>query len=147
MTGNNAAETVIGAVVVLAAAGFLFYAGQTAGFRGPSDSYPLAASFRSADGVAVGTDVRLAGIKIGTVTRMALDAESYEARVTLVIDQSVRIPEDSDIRVSQESLLGGSFLEILPGGSDFMLGAGDEILNTQGSVSLLNLLLRFGLGE
>jgi phospholipid/cholesterol/gamma-HCH transport system substrate-binding protein len=147
MSSNSAAETVIGALVVLVAAGFLFYAGQSAGFRGPTQSYPLAASFRSAEGIAVGTDVRLAGIKVGTVTALALDVETYEARVTVSIDRVVQIPEDSDIRVAQEGLLGGSFLEIMPGGSDFMLGAGDAFVNTQSSVSLLNLLLRFGLQE
>jgi phospholipid/cholesterol/gamma-HCH transport system substrate-binding protein len=147
MSSNSAAETVIGALVVLVAAGFLFYAGQSAGFRGPTQSYPLAASFRSAEGIAVGTDVRLAGIKVGTVTALALDVETYEAHVTVSIDRVVQIPEDSDIRVAQEGLLGGSFLEIMPGGSDFMLGAGDAFVNTQSSVSLLNLLLRFGLQE
>ncbi len=147
MTGNRAAETVIGALVVATAALFLIYAGQFAGLRGPGQSYPLAATFRSVEGVSVGTDVRLAGIKIGTVTDLGLDTERFEARVTLAIDRSVQIPEDSDIRVSQEGLLGGAFLEITPGASDFMLAAGDEILNTQSSVSLLNLLLRFGLQE
>jgi phospholipid/cholesterol/gamma-HCH transport system substrate-binding protein len=147
MSGNNAAETAIGAVVVLAAAGFLLYAGQATGFRAAPDTYPLAASFRSVEGVAVGTDVRLAGIKVGTVSNLALDVERYEARVTMTIDRALQIPEDSDIRVAQEGLLGGSYLEITPGASDFMLSAGDEILNTQGSVSLLNLLLRFGMGE
>jgi phospholipid/cholesterol/gamma-HCH transport system substrate-binding protein len=147
MSGNNAAETVIGALVVAAAAIFLVYTGQTAGFRPGGNTYPLAASFQSIEGVSVGADVRLAGIKIGSVTDLSLDVETYRARVTFAIDRTVQIPEDSDIRVASEGLLGGSFLEILPGGSDFMLSAGDEILNTQGSVSLLNLLLRFGLGE
>jgi phospholipid/cholesterol/gamma-HCH transport system substrate-binding protein len=147
MTGNRAAETVIGALVVATAALFLIYAGQTADLRAPGQTYALAATFRSVEGVSVGTDVSLAGIKIGTVTGLGLDIERFEARVTLAIDRSVRIPEDSDIRVSQEGLLGSSFLEITPGASDFMLAAGDEILNTQSSVSLLNLLLRFGLQE
>lgn len=144
MSGNNAAETVIGAVVLIAAAGFLVYAGGVAGFRGEAASYPLRASFRSVEGVAVGTDVRLAGIKVGAVTDLDLDVESYEARVTFTVDRALQIPEDSDIQVSQEGLLGGGFLEITPGASDFMLSAGDEILNTQSSVSLLNLLMRFG---
>jgi phospholipid/cholesterol/gamma-HCH transport system substrate-binding protein len=145
-TANNAAETVIGALVVMTAAGFLFYVSQTAGFRVGAQSYPLAASFRSIEGISVGSDVRLAGIKVGTVTQLVLDVETYEARVTFSMDRAVQVPEDSDIRVSQEGLLGGSFLEIMPGASDFMLSSGDEILNTQSSVSLLNLLLRFGMG-
>jgi phospholipid/cholesterol/gamma-HCH transport system substrate-binding protein len=147
MTGNRAAETVIGALVVATAAAFLIYAAPMAGLRGSGQTYPLAASFRSVEGIAVGTDVRLAGIRIGSVTALELDTERYEARVTVALNRGVQIPEDSDIRVSQEGLLGSSFLEITPGASDFMLAAGDEILNTQSSVSLLNLLLRFGLQE
>ncbi len=147
MSGNSAAETLIGAVVVFAAGAFLLYAGQFADLRGDSGSYPLAASFRSAEGVAIGTDVRLAGIKIGAVTDLDLDLETYQARVTFSIDQSVQIPEDSDIQIAQEGLLGGSFLEVTPGASEFMLSAGDEILNTQGSVSLINLLMRFGMQQ
>jgi phospholipid/cholesterol/gamma-HCH transport system substrate-binding protein len=141
---NSAAETVIGALVVVTAAGFLFYATQTAGMRVETGSYQLSASFRSAEGVAVGTDVRLAGIKIGSVRRLTLDRETFQARVDFAIDPTVQIPEDSDVKISQEGLLGGTFIEISPGGSDFMLAAGDEIVNVQSSVSLLNLLMRFG---
>jgi phospholipid/cholesterol/gamma-HCH transport system substrate-binding protein len=144
---ESAAETVIGAIVVAAAAGFLLYAGQTAGMRMDAGSYPLSANFTSIEGVAVGSDVRLAGIKVGTVTDLALDGDTYQARVTFALDQAIQIPEDSDIKVAQEGLLGGVFLEITPGASEFMLGAGDEVLNTQSAVSLLNLLMRFGFQE
>ena len=147
MSANNAAETAIGAIVVIAALGFLVYAGQSAGLRGEPGSYPLIASFRSVEGVSVGTDVRLAGIKVGTVTDLALNVEDYQAQVTFAVDRALQIPEDSSIIVSQEGLLGGTFLEITPGASDFMLAAGDEVLDTQSSVSLLNLLMRFGTGQ
>jgi phospholipid/cholesterol/gamma-HCH transport system substrate-binding protein len=108
------------------------------------ESYQLSASFRSAEGIAVGTDVRLAGIKVGSVTGLELDPESYQAQATFTVREDVMLPEDSDVKIASEGLLGGSFLEITPGASDFMLAAGDEIVNTQGSVSLLNLLMRFG---
>jgi phospholipid/cholesterol/gamma-HCH transport system substrate-binding protein len=144
---NSIAETVIGAVVVAVAGVFLVYAGQTAGRQVAGDSYELAARFRSAEGISVGTDVRLAGIKIGTVTDMALDTETYQALATFSIRDDLEIPEDSDVKIAQEGLLGGSYLEITPGASEFMLAEGDEILNTQGSVSLLNLLMRFGMAE
>ncbi len=144
---NSVAETVLGAVVLATAGGFLVYAGQNAGFQMARDSYALSAAFRSADGVLVGTDVRLAGIKVGSVTELELDTETYQARAEFSIRNDIMIPEDSDIKVAQEGLLGGYFLEITPGASDFMLSAGDEILNTQGSVSLLDLFVRFGLQQ
>lgn len=144
---NSVAETVIGAVVLAAAAGFVLYAGKTRGVEISGGSYPLTASFRSAEGVAVGSDVRLAGISVGSVTGLELDPASYQARMTLTLRDGLELPEDSDVKIASESLLGGSFVEITPGASEFMLQAGDEILNTQGSVSLLNLLMRFGTGK
>jgi phospholipid/cholesterol/gamma-HCH transport system substrate-binding protein len=144
---NSAAETAIGAVVLAAAVGFLIYAGQTRGVEIGGGSYPLTASFRTAEGVSVGTDVRLAGINVGSVTGLDLDPETYQARMTFTVRGGLEIPEDTDIKIASESLLGGSYVELTPGASEFMLQPGDEILNTQGSVSLLDLLLRFGTGK
>lgn len=146
MAQNSVAETVIGAVVVAAAVGFVVYAGQVSGRQATRDSYSLTARFRSVEGVAVGTDVRLAGIRVGSVTGLALDPATFEAKTTISVDRSVQLPEDSDVKVASEGLLGGSFIELAPGGSEFMLAEGDEILNTQSSVSLLNLLMRFAGG-
>jgi phospholipid/cholesterol/gamma-HCH transport system substrate-binding protein len=146
MTGQ-VTETVIGGVVIAAAAGFLLYAGQVAGMRGGGDSYALSARFRSVEGISIGTDVRLGGIKVGTVTDLALDPETFQARATFTVAGELELPEDSDVKIASEGLLGGAFLEITPGASDFVLLEGDEILNTQSSVSLLNLLMRFGTGQ
>ncbi|MFQ5622095.1 MAG: outer membrane lipid asymmetry maintenance protein MlaD [Paracoccaceae bacterium] len=140
---NNAAETLVGAIVVAVAAGFLFYASQTAGLSGSADRYPLVAEFRSIEGVSVGTDVHMAGVKIGTVSGIKLSRETFQARVTLSLEQGIEIPEDSEARISSEGLLGGSYVELVPGGSEIALAGGEEILNTQSAVSLLNLLLKF----
>ncbi len=147
MVQNHVAETVIGAVVVAAAIGFVVYAGQVSGRQAARDSYSLTARFRSVEGIAVGTDVRLAGIRVGSVTGLDLDPATFDARATFTVDRSLEIPEDSDVKIASEGLLGGSFLEIAPGASEFTLAEGDEVLNTQSSVSLLNLLMRFGGGE
>jgi len=141
---NSVAETVIGAVVLATAVGFVVYAGQTRGVEIGGTSYPLTAKFRSAEGVSVGTDVRLAGITVGSVTGLDLDPASFQAQMTLAMRGDLEIPDDSDVKISSESLLGGSFVELTPGGSEYMLKPGDAIENTQGSVSLLDLLIRFG---
>jgi len=141
---NNVTETLIGAVVVAAAAGFLIYAGQAVGFSAGGDQYTLLAKFRSVEGLDVGGDVRLAGVKIGTLSGISLDNDTYQAVTKLSIDDGILIPDDADIKVSSDGLLGGAFLEITAGGSPYMLEDGDEILLTQSSVSLLNLLMKFG---
>lgn len=144
---NNITETAIGGVVLAAAAAFLFYASSIVGIDGGSDNYALTASFRSAEGVTVGTDVRLAGVKIGTVTGLSLNPETYRADVRFAIDRSVGVPDDSGVAVSSEGLLGGNFIEIIPGASAFNLEDGGEIEDTQGSVSLLTLLMKFVAGD
>jgi len=144
---NSVAETAIGAVVLATAVGFLLYAGQTRGLQLGGESYPLTARFRSAEGVSVGTDVRLAGIAVGSVTSLTLDPQTFEAEVAFTVQGNLGIPDDSDVKIASESLLGGSYVEITPGASEVTLAPGDAILNTQSSVSLLNLLMRFGTGQ
>ena len=140
---ENTGEVLVGGAVLAAAIGFVIYAGQATGVGAGSGGYPLKASFRSIEGVSVGTDVRLAGVKVGTVTDMALNAETYRADTTFSVVKGIEIPDDSAVVVSSEGLLGGNFVEIFPGGSPFFYAPGDEILDTQGSVSLINLLLKY----
>ena len=140
---GSIAETATGAVVLAAAVGFALYGGKLAGWGATGGSYPLTASFRSAEGVTLGTDVRLAGVKVGTVTALKLNSQSFYADSVLTIDKSVELPDDSEARISSEGLLGGSFVEIMPGGSLTNFEPGAEIEMTQGSVSLIELLLKF----
>ncbi len=144
---ENGAEVATGALVLAAAIGFLLYALQAAGIGGLGRSYDLTASFRSVEGVSVGTDVRLAGVKIGTVADIELNAETFRGDITLAIANGVEIPNDSAAVVASEGVLGGNFVEIVPGGSFDIYAAGDEILDTQGAVSLISLLLKFVTGE
>lgn len=138
---SNAAETLIGAAVLAAAGGFLVYAAQTADIGSVGgDDYRLDAPFRKAEGLTVGADVRVSGVKVGTVTDLTLDAETYRAIAALSIDAAVQLPEDSVATITSEGLLGGSFVALDPGASDFMLGDGDEIEHTQGSVNLFELI-------
>lgn len=103
----------------------------------------LTASFRSVEGVSVGTDVRLAGVKIGSVTGMDLNAQTYRADTVMTLSNDVPIPNDSSAVVASEGLLGGNFIEIVPGGSMDNFAPGEEIVDTQGAVSLLQLLLTY----
>lgn len=140
---ENTTEVVAGAAVLAAAIGFLFYAGQVAGFGSGGASYPLTGSFRTADGVRVGTDVRLAGVKVGTVTALQLNPQTFMADATISVQNGLEVPTDSSLLISSEGLLGGNFVEIQPGGALENLEPGQEIEDTQGSVSLISLLLAF----
>jgi len=143
---QNPAEVAVGAIVLAAAVGFVIYAGEIAGFGGPRGGYELTASFRSAEGLAVGSDVRLAGVRVGAVTALELDPASFRAEARFTVSDGLELPEDSLAAVASEGLMGGTFLEIVPGGSPMNLAPGGEILDTQSAVSLVTLLLRFASG-
>lgn len=140
---HSATEVVVGGGVLAAALAFGLYALQSTGMSFGDDGYPLRASFRSIEGVSVGSDVRLAGVKVGTVTQISLNPETFRADTVVTINDTVQVPDDSAIVIASEGLLGGNFVEISPGGSPFNFVEGDEILDTQGSVSLMTLLLKF----
>lgn len=140
---ENVTEVLTGAGVLAAALGFLVYASNGEGLTRAADRYELKASFRSVEGITVGTDVRLAGVKIGTVTELSLNPKTYFADAKVTIRKDVAVPDDSTIVVASESLLGGAFIEILPGGSPMDLAPGAEIENTQGAVSMIALMMKF----
>ena len=140
---ENLTEVAAGAVVLAAAVGFAIYAGAASGLTRGSDTYPIHASFRAADGIAVGSDVRLAGVKVGTVTDLQLNPQTFFADSTIALRKDIVLPDDSAIVISAEGLLGGNFVEIRPGGSPDNLAPGSKIEDTQGSVSLISLMAKF----
>lgn len=142
---NNTVETLIGAIVVAVAVGFLYFAYANTNSADLS-GYEVDAKFQRVDGLNVGTDVRLSGIKIGSVAALTLDAKTYQATVHLNIRQDVKLPDDSSIMVTSTGLLGNSYLSVSPGGSDDMIPPGGSIKNTQGSVDLMSLIGRFAGG-
>ena len=144
---ENTTEVVVGAAVLAAALSFLWVLAGTAGIASASSDLKLQANFRSAEGVTVGTDIRLAGVSIGTVSGLDLNLDTYRADATFAIDEGVAIPDDSAAVVASEGLLGGTYVEIVPGGSFEMYTDGALIEDTQGAVSLIQLLLKFVGGD
>lgn len=135
-------ETVMGGVVLLVAGMFLLFAFSAADLRAVS-GYTVTANFDQAGGINTGGDVRISGIKVGTIVGQRLNPETYLAEVTLSIDPSVKLPRDTIAKIASESLLGGSYLQLLPGGEDEMIESGGRIIYTQSSVDVLDLLGRF----
>ncbi len=136
---GNVVETLIGAVVLLVAGFFLYFSYDKAD-AGAVSGYALTAKFDKVDGVKIGSDVMLAGIKVGTVTDQSLDAVEYLAILTMSLSSDVKLPEDSAIKIASDGLLGGKYLSIDPGGAEDYLEPGDEIRFTQGAVDLTELI-------
>ena len=132
-------EAFAGLIVIAVAAWFLAFALDRTGSTGTS-SYHLSARFPNATGISVGSDVRVSGMKVGSVTAQKLDPATYQAVVTLAVDSAVKLPLDSSAAITSEGLLGGSFIALVPGGDPEMLAAGDEITDTQGATDLMGLI-------
>lgn len=139
---RNIGEILVGAVVLLAAAAFLGYAVAHSG-RSSASGYELHANFDHIDGLNVGSDVKLAGVKVGSVLAARIDPKTYLANVTLSVRDGIELPKDTSAEVTSEGLLGGKFLGLTPGGDPTMLKPGQTITITQGSVSLEQLLGKF----
>ncbi|MBB6254836.1 outer membrane lipid asymmetry maintenance protein MlaD [Nitrospirillum iridis] len=139
---SNVIETVLGAVVLVVAAFFLYVAYTTANVRAVS-GYALQARFASTGGLATGNDVRISGVKVGSVTKAYLDPKTYQAVVEVQIDNQIHLPVDTSAGIASESLLGGRYLNLQPGGEEEMLKPGGRIQYTQSAVNLEDLLGRF----
>ena len=136
---RNTLETVMGAIVLLAAAGFVTLAYEAADIKG-NGGYEIIAEFGSTGGLSVGDDVRISGIKVGRITEQSLDPITYSARIAMAIVPDIEIPADSSARITAASLLGGNYLELMPGAEDEMLAAGAVIYDTRDPVSISDLL-------
>ena len=136
---RNTLEMIMGAVVLLAAAGFVSLAYEAADIQG-ANGYEIQAEFGATGGLSVGDDVRISGIKIGRITAQTLDPDTYSARIAMAINPDILIPTDSSARITAVSLLGGNYLELMPGADEHMLSPGAVIYDTRDPVSLTDLL-------
>jgi phospholipid/cholesterol/gamma-HCH transport system substrate-binding protein len=133
------AETGLGALVLISAMGFLAYALAHAGGVGAS-GYTLKARFGEAGSLAPGAAVTVAGVKVGSVSAVALDPKTFLADASMTINPDVKLPSDSTVKITQDSLLGGQHLAIEPGGAPDDLKPGATFQNTQGAVDLFGLI-------
>lgn len=136
---SNTFEAIVGAVVIFLAVVFLFVGFSSMKLK-KGNNYNLSALFNRIDGIKLGSDVRMSGIKIGTVTKQELDNSTFEAKVFMSIDSKISIPDDSSAKITTDGLLGGNYISIEPGGSDIYLSNNEEIFFTQGAVDLIGLV-------
>lgn len=137
---ENLAEAAIGALVLAVAGWFLLFAYERTQGGVASGGYEVVARFPNASGVGIGTDVRISGLKVGTVTAQSLDPNTYEALLTMALDPKVKLPADSSAAITSEGILGGNYVSLRPGAEADMLRPGDEIIDTSGAVDLLGLI-------
>ncbi len=146
MARHSAIEVATGAAVLLVAGGFLVFAVANTGQHFGGEGYALNAAFDHVDGLSVGADVRIAGVKIGSIQSIRLDPKTYLADVAFTVQDDVKLTDDSSATVSTDGLLGGKYLALATGGDDKILKPGGTITITQGSVNLEALIGKYIFG-
>ncbi len=139
---RSVAELAAGAAVLVVTAGFMAYAVANTG-RGIGSGIALSAKFDNVGSIGSGADVRLAGVKVGSVVGTTIDPQSYQAVVRFTVQPGIKISDDSSAAISTGGLLGGTFVSLSPGGSDKMLGDGGVVTITQSASNLEDLLGKF----
>ena len=140
--GRNMIETVMGAVVLLVAISFVVFAFRSSGLSA-SGGYQVTARFNDASGLTVGTDVRMSGVKIGTVAAQDLDPVTFLATITLIINDDIQLPVDSSAKILPDGLLGGNFVALEPGAEEAIIQSGGRIEFTQSAINVVELISRF----
>jgi phospholipid/cholesterol/gamma-HCH transport system substrate-binding protein len=143
---RNIIETIMGGVVLLVALMFMIFVYSSSSTR-TGDGYEVTAQFNRVDGLTPGADVRLSGIKVGSVVDQVLDPVSYLAIVRISVSNSVKLPKDTAARILSDGLLGGNYLALEPGGDEAMIEPGGEITVTQDPINIADLLGRFVFGS
>ena len=130
----------MGAVVLVAAAAFFAYALSAGGKSMAGSGYEVSAKFGQVGALEPGADIRVAGVKVGTVSSIVLDPKTFLAVARFDLDPAVKLPADSTAKITSDGLLGGEHVTIEPGGAPDNLKPGAEIQNTQGAVDLFSLV-------
>jgi phospholipid/cholesterol/gamma-HCH transport system substrate-binding protein len=143
MARRGIAEVTTGGVVLLVAVGFLAFAVAHSGRSAGVSGYRLHARFDHIDGLNEGAEVRIAGVKVGGILDTRVDPKSFLAVVTFSVSDNIHLPKDTSAEITSESLLGGKFLNLTPGGAEETLKPDGTITLTQSSISLEQLLGKF----
>ncbi len=139
---HNYFEIIVGSFVLISATTFLFNSFKSSEVNA-KDGYELIAKFDNIDGLTVGSDVKISGVKVGSVTEQFLDEKTYRAAIKINVKKDVKLSSDSSAKVASEGLLGSKYLAIEPGADDENLKSGEEIKFTQSSVNFEELLGKF----
>jgi len=137
---EHGAEALIGLLVVLVAIWFVMFAWERTGGGSVANAIRVTAQFQNASGINVGTDVRIAGLKVGSVVGQKLDPKTYQAEVTLALDPATKVPSDSSAAITSAGIMGATYISLVPGGDPTPLKTGDTIIDTQGSIDLMGMV-------
>ncbi len=135
----------VGLFVLIGAAAILFLALQSANLLSLSlqPTYRVVAKFDNIGGLKRQAAVKSAGVVVGRVESIVFDDKSFQARVTLALENRYAFPKDSSLKILTSGLLGEQYIGVEAGADEKTLAAGDTITTTQSAVVLENLIGQF----
>jgi phospholipid/cholesterol/gamma-HCH transport system substrate-binding protein len=143
---NNYFDFIVGTFVLISAFTFFFSSFRSSKVNN-DHGYILNARFDNINGIANGSDVKISGVKIGSVINQKIDEKNFRAIIEFDVKDSLKLPVDSSAKIVSDGLLGGKYLEITPGSDEEILKEGEEIIFTQSSVNFEELLGKFMFNE
>ncbi len=144
MKNNSTFETLIGALVVAICILFIMLSAKLSGSRQQlSSGYKILAEFDNVDGLNIGSDIKVAGVKVGSISDIELNKENYRAKLTLKVINSLKVPTDSIFKVSTSGLIGNKFINIKIGADEEYFKDGEYAEFTESSMDLEDLISRF----
>jgi phospholipid/cholesterol/gamma-HCH transport system substrate-binding protein len=143
LKNKNIFETIIGFLIIITALYFFIYAKNTSSPSIDGRSYQISAKFSQIDGITIGSDIRIAGIKVGTVVKQELDNKSFEAKLFFAISRKYSLPIDSTAKISSPGFFGKKYINIEPGADEEIISDEGEIIYTQSSINLETLIGKF----
>lgn len=139
---KNPIETILGFLVLIFACLFLFFAFSRIDTK-QIEGYTIVANFSKVGGLGAGADVRIAGLKIGSVLKTELNQEDYTVDVTLNIDSNVHLPIDTVAAIADSGIMGDKYVRLEPGKAQAVLEAGAKMAQTKSYKSLEDSVSEF----
>lgn len=144
---KNVFEIIVGFLVIFIAVIFSYFVYQTSEQKlDKHNQYVINANFDNADGIKVGSEVKISGVIIGKVISQILDYDTYSAQVKFLVDKKIKLPEDSSVQIVSSNILGDKYISITPGTEEKVLADEDTIEFTQSSINLEGMISKFMFG-
>jgi phospholipid/cholesterol/gamma-HCH transport system substrate-binding protein len=141
---KNNFEVIVGSVVLLVA--FLFFLTILKISKSTTsldNTYNVVAEFNNIDGITIGSDVKISGVKVGTIEKITLNKENYNAVVVMNVEKDLKIPIDSIFKITSSGLIGGKFVNVKIGADEIFLENNSVAEFTESTMDLEDLISRF----
>ncbi|GFZ83045.1 outer membrane lipid asymmetry maintenance protein MlaD [Rickettsiales bacterium] len=144
---DNLLEVLVGLTIILLAAYFLFFAYSYNNANRSQVGYKVVAEFTNANGLNKGSDVRISGVKVGTVIEKNLNINNHLARVVILLEPDMEVPVDSSVSILTDGIFGAKYANLVPGSDKRLIKEGESIAYTQSTIDIESILAKFFFGR